>query len=327
MLLLTSSPLWAQQEQIDTLVAQGVKHHDQGEYQQALEVFQQALNLDPKSAQVKYEMALTYLELEDYQTAEKLSKKVAETKNEHRLSGYLTYGASLDLQGKSKQSIKVYEKAIDQFNHYLLYYNHAVSCINADQVDKALNSVVQAIELNKGHASSHLLLSKIMEQRSVRIKTMLPLYYFLLLEPNSQRSALEYKILRKHLATGVSKSDEGINLQLSMPSEADQGFGAAELMISLSQANNNLEENQGKSDLKLFSENNELIFSVLGELNEEKSGIFWEFYVPFFNRLVQNELVEVYSYYISLSLGEEAIGWFESHQLDFDRFKEHLDPE
>jgi tetratricopeptide (TPR) repeat protein len=227
------------------------------------------------------------------------------------------------MQEKASKAIKVYEKAMKEFDNYLLYYNHALCCFNSGELDKARASVMKSIDNNISHASSHLILSKIMEKEGVRIKAMLPLYFFLLLEPSSNRAKIEYKTLRGYIDRGVTQTSEK-NINISIPMNSDPDFGAAEMMVSLSKASNSLEENKGKTELQLFYENNEGVFKVLGELKKDQEGFLWSFYVPFFYDLANENLTETFSYYISQSLGEEVIKWFDEHPLDFERFNKWM---
>jgi len=152
---------------------------------------------------------------------------------------------------------------------------------------------------------------------------MLPLYFFLLIEPNSSRSAIEYKKLRNYMDLGVKKTSEN-NINISLPMNNDSDFGAAEMMVSLTKASNSIEENINKSDLQLFAENNESIFKILGELKKENTGFWWDFYVPFFYELANQNLTKPYSYYISLSKGDEVTSWIEENNEEFEKFKNWL---
>jgi hypothetical protein len=165
-----------------------------------------------------------------------------------------------------------------------------------------------------------MILSQVMEKKGSRVKAMLPLYFFLMLEPNSTRSAANYKALRDFIDLGVTQTSEK-NINVSVPSDKDADFGAAEMMISLSKASNSLEENKGKTDFELFAENNRNIFSILGELKKENTGFWWDFYVPFFYEMATKNLVKPFSYYISQSAGEEAIKWVEENNDEFEKFK------
>lgn len=311
-----------QDNQFNSLIQQGIELHDNGEYEKAIEKYNEALEIQPNSSLANYEISYSYLALQDYKNAEKYSKLVIDSKNGNELHSYIVYGTALDLLGKTKKSIKAYEKALEEYDHYLLHYNHAISCFNSGEIEKAYKSALNAIMNNASHASSHLLLSNIMEQQGSRIKTVLPLYFFLLIEPNSSRSNSVYQMLTSKLDYGVEKtSEKNINVSIPFNESEDSDFGVVEMMISLSKASNYTEDNVGKTEMELFAENNKSIFSVLGELKKDNKGFWWEFYVPFFYDIVQNNHSKAYSYYISQSSGkQEVYDWVESNGEELDNF-------
>lgn len=312
--------VFGQDKKVESLIQEGIEQHDNGEYKKAIEIYQKALKIDPNSSLANYEISLSYFTSKDYKNAEAYSKKVIDLDNDHILAAYITYGNSLDMQGQKKQAIEAYEKAMEDFDNYLLYYNHAIACFNSGDTDKAYESALKAIENNSSHGSSHLVLSKIMEIQGSRIKAMLPLYYFLLLEPNSSRSKIEYQRLKDFMSLGISqKSESEVNAVIPMDDDTD--FSAAEMMVSLSNVSNSLEGNKEKSDLELFVENNDRIFKILGELKKENSGFWWEFYVPLFYEMAEMELTRPFSYYISLSQGDEIIRWIEDNEDEFQSFE------
>lgn len=323
LILLISIPsyyLLGQDSNIEPLVNQGIAYHDKGEYDKAIETYLEALEIEPNSSLVNYEIAYSYLSSGNYKNAEKFSKIVIDLNIGHQLPAYICYGNALDMQGKSSKAIKSYESAIKEYDNYLLYYNHALACFNNGKTEKAYKSVIKAINNNSSHASSHLILSKIMESEGIRIKAMLPLYFFLLIEPNSERASIEYQTLRNYINHGVNKTSSN-SISVNVPMNNDPDFGAAEMMISLSKASNSLEENQGKSELQLFSENNDSLFKILGELKKDNTGFWWDFYVPFFYDLANGNLTEIYSYYISQSLGDVASNWIDDNSEELERFK------
>ena len=62
----------------------------------------------------------------------------------------------------------------------------------------------------------------------------------------------------------MCKKNSEKKINVVVPMDKDPGFGAAEMMISLSKASNTLEENKSKPDLELFAENNDKLFKILG---------------------------------------------------------------
>ncbi len=312
LILLCTTLNFAQNSKIDSLVNAGIALHDNGKYLDAIEKYKMALQIDSTSSLINYEISYSYLSAEDYKNAEKYSKKVIEANDKNMLPAYITYGSALDMQGKSNEAIKVYEIAMKQFDNYLLYYNYALSCFNMGNINKAYTSIIEAVKSNPSHASSHLLLSKIVEQSGVKIKTILPLYFSLLIEPNSQRADGAYKTLREYLSQGITQTTDKIT-DITLPTNNDSTFSSVELMLSLVVASKSLDENKEKSDLQLFAETNETIFKILGELKENNTGFWWDFYVPFLYDLANANLTEVYSYYISQTQRKEARKWLDEH--------------
>ena len=70
--LLLSMSLFGQNK-IDSLVQVSIQHHDSGEYEKAIEVYNAALKIDPKSTLVNYELAMTYMYAGDYEKSIKHS--------------------------------------------------------------------------------------------------------------------------------------------------------------------------------------------------------------------------------------------------------------
>ncbi|SDL70501.1 hypothetical protein SAMN04488034_10973 [Salinimicrobium catena] len=159
-----------------------------------------------------------------------------------------------------------------------------------------------------------------MDIKGERIKAMLPLYYFLLLEPNSERSVTEYERLKSYMDLGVERTSP-TNINVSLDLSADSDFGAAEMMLSLNKAASTIPENEDKSELERFTETNRSVFGILGDMKGDNKGFWWEFYVPMFADFAEADLVEPFSYYISTSQGEEAATWLAENEEDFNRFQ------
>lgn len=306
--MLFVSNIFAQNDKLNNLISQGIALHDEKKYEEAINKYKEALEIDKKSTLANYELSYTYFTIGKYEDAIKHSTVVIEENSDNQHPAYVILGSSLDLTGKPKDAIRTYEEGIKKFpNSYLLHYNIALTCYNQREYDKAEQSAINAITLKPTHSSSHLVLSIIMRDKGQRVKSILSLYYFLLLEPDSNRSQANYDSLKKQLGQGVEKKDE-MNINVSIPSSSiSDDFGAAETMISLLAASGYSKENKNKSEMQLFIESNKSIFGILGELKKENKGFWWDFYVTKFYDLQQSDNYEAFSYYISLSQNNEII--------------------
>lgn len=326
-LLLLSTFLYSQIS-VDSLVEVGIQYHDNGEFIQAIETYKTALDIEPNSPLVNYEIALTYMYSGDYQNAIKHSDKVIKRNDKYLLQAYLVKGSCLDYLGKTKESIKLFKKGIKKFgDDHLLYYNLGYNYYNIKEFDKAEKAFIKAINTKANHASSHLFLGYLMYEKNQRVQSLLSLHFFLLLEPNSERSQNAYNLLQSQLSGGVERNQEEsgkIDIFLS-PDQLKSEFGTIDVMITILEASKSLEENEGKSDDQMFIENTTSFFKILGEhKTKENTGFWWDFYVPFFYLIAESEHIDTYCYYISQSTKETAADWLKENEKRVTDFAKWL---
>lgn len=314
------------QSKIEDYVMKGIKYHDSGNYDKAIETYKKALKIDAKSPLVNYEIAFSYLKKGDYKKVIKYSNVVLDQKGDYLLQAYTAKGSALDLLGKTKESIKLLEEGIKKTGgHYLLHYNLALNYFKKGALDDAEKNVLNAIENNSSHSSSHLMLANIHNQKGNTVQTLLATHYFLFLEPNTGRSVAAYQMLENTFGGNVSKDkNEPNKINITLSPNNDSQFGAAELMVAMLEASKSLEENEGKTEEEMFVENTESFFTVLGELKEEeKQDIWWSFYVPLFYDLAESDHLETYCNYITQADNENAKKWLSDNEeklMAFDKW-------
>lgn len=316
------------QSEVERIIREGIEYHDDGEFDKAIETYNRALVLDPKSSLIHYELSLSYFSNGDFKKAIKHADVVLKKKGDHLTPAYVTKGSSLDNLGKSKKAIKLFEKAIaESEEHYLLYFNLALTYFKIEEYGKAATNTVRAISQKPNHASSHLMLAKIYDKDGRTVQPLLASHFFLLLEPNTRRSLEAYEILQRKMGGNISKDSEKpntININVMMNND-DTQMGAAELMVSMMAVSNSLEENEGKTEEEMFVENTESFFTTMSELRKEESqDIWWNFYTPFFAKLVESDHLETYCGYITQVGNEEYGEWLEENKADLEAFSEWL---
>ncbi len=315
--------LLSAQSQLDNLIAEGIKYHDKQEYFKAIDIYKQALEIDPNSLIANYEIALSYMYAEDYYKSIEHANKVIGKKSEYESLAYIIKGSCLDYIGKTEEAIKLFKSAIKKNkNEHLLYYNLGLTYYNAEYYDKAEEALTSAIYIMPTHASSHLLLGYLMSDRHERIKSILCFHFFLFLEPNSDRSPEAYSLLRSQFAGNVKKDTldpNTINIVVNTEDTEKEFFGI-ETMLSMLEATKDNAENANKTDEVIFKENSTKFFKMLGEkMSKNKKGLWWNFYIPFFNYIANSDYMETYCYYISSSQ-EKAQQWFKENPTKLDEF-------
>ena len=322
LLLITPIALFSQ-ETARQLIDKGIALHDQGKYTEALDLYSKALAVDEDSDEALYEMGTTYSAMKDYARAVEYADKVI--KLDTRLVGqaYLLKGINLDYSGKPKDAIAVYKKGmkkVPEFNR--LDYALAVTSYNLKDYKDTEEALKSSLTKNPLHASSHYLLATINSDK--RVKSMLALFNFLILEPTGNRANFAFNTISKFQKRGVEvKDDKTINVSINLDNKDDE-FSAAEMMLSMLEASKNMEENKSKSDFQIFSENTKSFFTVLGELqaNNKNKDFWWSFYVGFFYDLAKNEeMYETFSYYVYQDVKNTAVEtWLISNKDKVEKF-------
>ena len=279
------------------------------------------MDLDKNSSQILYEIGFSYFMNKEYKKSIKHLDKVLKNENDFLVEAYTIKGSALDNLGKPKEAIKIYNEAISKFpENYLLYYNVALTQYKTSMLKDAEEHLKKGILLNPTHASSNFLLGAIMDQQGKRIQSLLATHFFLLIEPNTERSVSGLNLLSNLMNQGVERKDENtINLTLGNPELGDE-FSSANMMLSFIEASKITEENNEKSEAELFYENTESVFTILKELAEKepKEGIWWEFYVDFYSKLIESGNTEAYCYYIGQSNGAEEEKWLTENKEKVD---------
>jgi tetratricopeptide (TPR) repeat protein len=269
-------------------------------------------------------MAMTCMYAKEYEKAVIHAQKVIDLDDKLVAGAYDIKGSSLDYLGNTDEAIKVFESGIKKFpDRHLLYYNLALTRTKRKEVEKAEEALLNAIRINPNHPGSHLLLGYIKSDLKQRVQSLLCLHYFLLLEPNSQRSAKAYAVIQEQSGRGVEQNEDKPNeITITIdPYQSEKEFEAAEMMISVLKASAFIEENKNKSDDQLFLENTTSFFNVLGELKKRKNkGLWWDNYVPFFYELAKSKHMEAYCFHIGQSVNPRAKEWIASNPEKMNAF-------
>ncbi|MFP4058910.1 MAG: tetratricopeptide repeat protein [Bacteroidota bacterium] len=328
--LLFSIPffLQGQVKSYDELMVLGSELQSREKYTESIVWFKSAMVLNKDSSDPLYEIAYSYYNMKDFKKTIRYCRKALRKEPSSPVEIYILLGSAIDARGKTSKAISVYKKALEKYPHdYLLHYNLALSFYNNEQLQLAEETLIDALVHEPSHNSSHLLLTFVMYEQEQRVKSLLPLYYFLLIEPDSDRSRDAYELLQEIIYSG--SSDNIINEDGTIDLEVNPGeeeFGAAGIMLGMLSASRALEMDAGKSNLQVFTENTRALFSFLGELSRDNSGFWWDFYVDFFYSIVESGNTKAYTYFISQASDDpEVTKWFKSHSTELDRFADWLE--
>lgn len=311
-LIVFANSLFAQVAIINDFITEGIKLHDKGDYKGAIDLYKKALVINPRSDYANYELASTYMAVKDYGNAIKHSDKVIAAGAGYLDQAYILKASALDLSGKPIEAIKTYKKALQKFTgNHLLYYNLALTSFKLKAYKDVEDALQKAIKINPHHASSHLLLGNSMIVQDKRVKGILALYNFLLLEPKGNRTMAALQALEDQYKKGIKK----------IPDEDDE-FYTAELMLTTLESAKTNEANKNRSWHELFAEKTNNLFEILGDMKKDQQGFWWNFYVDYFSTLATNHHTEAFSYYITQSKDDMYTGWMQANLTKMETFSE-----
>jgi tetratricopeptide (TPR) repeat protein len=133
----------------------GNSYINKGDYDQAIESYEKAIELNPKDALAYRNMGIGYKNKGNYDQAIASYEKAIELNPKYALA-YHNMGISYAKKGEYDKAISSYKKAIELNPKYTLaYYNMGNNYGNKGEYDKAIASYEKAISLNPKDDSAY----------------------------------------------------------------------------------------------------------------------------------------------------------------------------
>ena len=315
------------------LVQEGIALYDQGQYEQAVAKYQQALAAEPDDLRTQTELALTYNALRRYPEAAALCHRLLKTHPSADPLLYITYGNSLDSNHQPAQALAAYQQGIKYFpGSFMLYYNQAVALVGQQRPTEAVASLQHAAVLRPTHASTQLALGTVQLQQRARIAGVLALARFLVLEPTGARATQFLPQLDQAMMQGVSQQDEhhitinvaAESLKKGKGQQADD-FAPEEMLLSLTGAQAFDEKHRGMTKTEKFIDQFGTLCSVLSERTKlDSKGFNRQYYAPYFVALQKKGFVPAFAYLIHSSQADalDMQQWLAAHPTEVEVFQE-----
>lgn len=301
------------------LIKQGVSLHDQGKYMEAISCYQQALRVNPSSISAMYEMSLSYLKMKDYDNAIIHSTQVINLGYKPTLlDAYVVKGTALAAQAKLDEAAELFDEAIlNCGDEYLLHYNLGLIYYNKDEKDHALVHLRKALEKEATHAEPFLLYAYILNDLGDWIESFYSYHFFLLLEPNTQRSVDAFKELYELLDQKLEDDD----LLLS----TIDGVDRKKIYDKIQTYRPKFSDLSSK--YKFFEEASKEIFTQMKDYSQVgRKEFVWSFFVPVYAEILGSGHFETYSRYVTTSCFPESNVWWDANKEavnDFVSWFEH----
>ncbi len=319
-------------EEVQSLITEGIKYHDARDYDNAIKTYKKALDISPNSYKANYELGLTYIYTKDYKNALKYTN-VAITiipDNTQALLTYINKGSILNYMGKVAESLTVFEEAEKKYGaHSMLYFNWGIVYFYDKQYANAAEKFEKGVSGNYKHASGHLCLGYSHVNMNNKVRALLSFYFFMALEPRSQRSANAMDHIQYLFNKNVTQQSEKEVTITMNPIDETSEFASTEMIIPLIVAAGKDVKNKDKTKNQIFVENTKTFISSLKETADSmgadaKYSIWWNLYASFLIDMLKAEQTETFCNYIYAATNEDARDWLQKNANKLDNFKEWL---
>jgi len=312
--LLFSFSLSGQSIALDSLIHLGIEYHDAKEYEKAINSYREALEIDPDSEIANYEIAISLTESGAYYSAIEYCDRLIDRSDKYATLAYNTKGSCLNYLGKTEEAIQNYLEGIEKDpEFYLLHYNLGLAYRTLEEHEKAKEAFLIALDLNPQYAGSHLNLARTMMSLGRRVESLLSFYYFLFMEPNTERSEIAYNSI--HLL---------LNDPNTYSAGIDDPFHSMDEMLS-EIAKLSLEKDK-TGDMEIFIRTTGALFTALGNYQKKNAtkGLWWEFYVPLFSSMASSNYTDVFCHYISHLFNSSSEEWLRRSATKVKLFNDWL---
>lgn len=334
-LLLSNSFVFCQQkEKAEKLIEKGIAYHDKGKYDSAIILYNEALQLDRNNLAALSEKAFSFLAMKKYDESISICRKAIKVHpgEEMLKTLYVYYGTALDGLKKRRKAVKKYDEGIKQFpDFYLLPFNKGITLTKEEKYDEAISCFQRSVLLNPQHASSDLLLARVLYAEGKKIPALLAYGRFFALEPESKRAKENLPYLIRTMKGDVEKTNSGnVNIQLNMAGlnkisgkkkVKENDFSAVNMILSLSAALDYDEKNKDKTQTEQFIRKFKDVCSFLKESGNGNYGFYWEYYVPYFVEMKDRNLITTFAYIAFASADDPEVSkWLQSHKKEIRDF-------
>ena len=332
----------AQDDEVQALIEKGIVEHDKGNYETAISLYDQALDLDPKNCTAKYEKAFSSQMMQDYKTSDKICRDIIDNCDEEGVlrGAYTTLGNSLDIREKPKKAIEVYEEGIKRFpDAYLLHFNLGITQVGVGEYEESIQSFQTAATYNPYHASSIYYMGLLELDMGRTVQGCISLMVFLSLEPNSQRSENAFAALYETIMNMGSVEQTGDNEYTIMlgPSNDDEKkkysfdeiAGALQLTSMIMQLDIESDDEELDIDLDMseYGKFKSVITTLMELLENEnykkKKGYYWKQLAYFLANVQASGYTEAFIHDISVSsqFSEDATQWLDDND---EHYREYI---
>lgn len=305
------------QNEASLLVKEGAKLHDRGDFNGAIEKYKKALEINPLSERVLYEMSYTYLAMGEYEEALKYSTKVINlhAKPNILLDAYNVKGGALAATGNYKGAIELLTEAEKSFgDDYLLNYNLGLSYYKINDDINAIKYLEKSINNRIDYPESYFIYAYALCNQKRWLEAYFVLGSYLLLSPDGDSSKDVFGDMYDILQNDLCSTDS-----MKVPVN---GVDHAKITLAIQKVNSAAPNTSQENNYNRFQAGTMAITAELKKMEKDaNTGIFWDLIEPTFTDILNSGYMETFCRYISVSAVPESLKWWKDNPQKVDEFK------
>ena len=135
----------------EKLITKGTAYNFLGKYEQAIEYYNKALEIDPKNGMIWTKKGVALNNLGRYDEAIECCNKALEIDDKHA-DAWINRSAALIRLGKYEEAIECCNRILEKdANYALAWYNRACAKVRNGQIESGINDLEKAVEIGKDY--------------------------------------------------------------------------------------------------------------------------------------------------------------------------------
>lgn len=320
------------------LIHAAVERYDQGDFDGAITLLEEALDQEPRNGSAAYELALSHHAKGDLQacakTANKYLRRLRKDSNQKALLPQLSMlqASCYSGAGNARMALKVFRTALRQNpDNYGLNFNIAITLINEGESLNVITHLEKAIRADPSHPSPYYVIGGVYQRLGRSVEGLLAYFAFLQREFNTSRCEPAAEAVVDIVYSQVSSVGAGEVTIITLgpvlksdPSEIGVLTFALALMAVASAPDEEIKEPVAESISEILTR-----FISIGAALDVKSdpgSFFASYLLPSVIDLEKAGVSSAFSYFVLGSIGVTGAGeWIDSHQQETDELVEHFE--
>ena len=336
LLVIASQPIAFAQD-TRQMIRDAVAHHDQQEYDEAVALLTQVLELEPDNGLAAYELAFThqvagYLQACIDSATAYFAREPDDSTPTHLVSElYAVLASCHSASGESDKALQVFRTALElDPDNYGLNFNIAITLTNAGLTDDAIEHLGKAIKADRKHPSPYYVIAVLYQQKQQNVPAVLAFMSFLQREFNTQKCNTAARGIFDITYSRIRQNESGVGMTINVdPIDESVSMEVSALSLALSIAaaasapGGVITEPVSDSLAGVL----ESFISVVAETEKatKSDSVLSTYLIPNISRLQAAGVASAFSYFVVRTASVEgADEWLDAHPDEVDALVEYF---